>query len=1133
MGRQLNQRFSDLNVGGGMFNSVRGLLLFAFYISLSSCFSGGGLTGSNVEGSTAISVLVPTITFPATNPYHSASNQLTISGMCMEDYTVQLVLSPSLLVASAVKCVNSTYQFVMTEGQDGTYAYFISQVDPKGVSSIYVPLLWVRKSSVSIPVVTTPAATPFASDSNVLSISGTCESGATISLQGDGAGSTLCQNSQFAINLSKSVDQDYNIQVVQTDLANNSASRTIVWQKHTLTVSPINLTMTVNTSQVFTLSGGSGSYTVSITDNKSGGNYNSTTRTYTTGTIAGVTDLLQVVDSLGVSKSVSVITVAAAPDHFEYPLVSAVDVSGNNQTVLVGTQLADPLQAKVVDRYGNPISNYPVFVDLLNSDGVLLDSPFQFTSLLGMVTVNLKAGFSHTRYSVRVRSVATVLPDLALSGFTQLAYGFTSFTSGHGNLGNIFKSGQNPNGVAVADFDEDGVKDMIVLNANDPSFSLLLGRVRLVNAVKTGNGLFSGQAKTIGICPSPNGIVARDFNGDGHTDIMISCGNSLTRALQIYLGNGDATFNPAINIAIDTAIENIPNAIALADFDNDGKLDVAISLAGSGRVSVRLGDGTGHFGLPTSIVVGNSPNGIAVGDFNHDGKPDIAVANSADSSVQILRNTSTTGNLNFDNSFILGGANFPVAVAAVDLNGDSFDDLIILNSGDGSVSVQLNDQSGSFYEVSQLVANPGALGLYVGHLNGDGLVDVVVSNTVDSTVSVFFGTGPGLFTLRQTLNSLLGPVAITSADVSGDGNVELFVTGGLENAVQVFAGHGAGALKSFGLDFDLANSPTMTAAADLNGDGKVDMAVLSTAGRSVDLYTSDGNSNFTFLSSLFTNDLSSSIILAPLRSRQVLDVVVTNQSKAMIRIFLNDGAGAFAAPIDVAVGTGPTSVVSGDFNSDGFTDLAVTNSSSNKVSVLLGHGDGTFDAKVDYAVGGAPSAIDRGDVNGDGVSDLIVANMGTNTLSVLMGNGDGTFRAQVDFPTGVAPVAIKVLDINRDGFLDALTTNNGDSTVSVLFGNGDGSFRAHTQYTAGTAPYGLTCGDLNGDGRMEAIVANGSNNAYTILNGTGLGQFNNSTSVDTGGTTGHVLLQDVNGDGELDLISIDSFHNVFRIWTGH
>lgn len=93
-----------------------------------------------------------------------------------------------------------------------------------------------------------------------------------------------------------------------------------------------------------------------------------------------------------------------------------------------------------------------------------------------------------------------------------------------------------------------------------------------------------------------------------------------------------ATFNPVKNFDV----ENSPFAIAIEDFNGDGNIDLVAANAGSGSVSVLLGDDNGSFSPAKNIEVGNKPVSVTVGDFNGDGISDLATANELSDNVSVL-----------------------------------------------------------------------------------------------------------------------------------------------------------------------------------------------------------------------------------------------------------------------------------------------------------------------------------------------------------------------------------------------------------------------------------------------------------------------------------------------------------------
>src|SRR5579859_1328137 len=126
-------------------------------------------------------------------------------------------------------------------------------------------------------------------------------------------------------------------------------------------------------------------------------------------------------------------------------------------------------------------------------------------------------------------------------------------------------------------------------------------------------------------------MATADFNADGRPDVAAI--NASTHTLYIYRGNGDGTFLPPSSLSLGTLT---PSAAVATDVNGDGKADLVLTESSANRVDVLLGDGTGRFAPAVTYGVGNSPAASVVADFNHDGLPDIITANTASASFTVL-----------------------------------------------------------------------------------------------------------------------------------------------------------------------------------------------------------------------------------------------------------------------------------------------------------------------------------------------------------------------------------------------------------------------------------------------------------------------------------------------------------------
>ena len=267
--------------------------------------------------------------------------------------------------------------------------------------------------------------------------------------------------------------------------------------------------------------------------------------------------------------------------------------------------------------------------------------------------------------------------------FTGINNGSGKNSTGKFNLYSTTTVGDHPCSAAVGDFNGDGLPDIAVVNCYGDDVMILLNK-----SSEPGN--FS-VANDYGLNFSPAAIAAGDFNGDGILDLAVVGVGEAGGVATVLLGNGDGSFTVP-----ETYTPNgdySPTAVAVGDFNGDGKLDLAVTDDYSYTMDVFLGNGDGTFGTTPWT---SSPNtdayytSVAVGDFNGDGIQDLAVADSNDDVVDVFLG-------NGDGTFATPTAAVPAGsepswVAVGDFNGDGKPDLVVADNG-GGVSVLLNTTS--------------------------------------------------------------------------------------------------------------------------------------------------------------------------------------------------------------------------------------------------------------------------------------------------------------------------------------------------------------------------------------------------------------------------------------------------------
>jgi FG-GAP-like repeat/Putative Ig domain len=347
------------------------------------------------------------------------------------------------------------------------------------------------------------------------------------------------------------------------------------------------------------------------------------------------------------------------------------------------------------------------------------------------------------------------------------------------------------NYVAVGDFRGQGKPDLAVAINGNAVYILLAN----------GDGTFTqASGSPVAIPPPPWGtavnaqmvfVTVGDFNNSGKLGLAL--GNAGELNVPILLGNGDGTFTIPTSFVFSGG--GYPNSLAVGDFLGNGNLDLAVgALLGGLPIDIVLGCGDGAFNQGPISANGNVAGSYmpAVGDFNGDGKLDIAATGGGFTHPEnvvtiLLGNGDGTFSLAQDSTFATGSN--PWAIVAADFNGDGKLDLAMVNYDGDSVTILLGNGDGTFTAAPgspiSVGLNPSALA--VGDFNSDGKADLVVANQTDSSLTILLGNGDGTFTPAASSPFALGsvPFSIAAGDFNSSGRLGLAVTSGDEVIVLV------------------------------------------------------------------------------------------------------------------------------------------------------------------------------------------------------------------------------------------------------------------------------------------------------------------------------------------------------------
>lgn len=286
-----------------------------------------------------------------------------------------------------------------------------------------------------------------------------------------------------------------------------------------------------------------------------------------------------------------------------------------------------------------------------------------------------------------------------------------------------YSTGLNPAALEIADVNGDTRPDLIIADYDDDTVSVLLQSATVPGTFLAAVPYATGSG--------PSAVAVADLNGDGRPDIAVT--NRLDSTFSVL--NQDAVTAGIFLEAEHYTTGNTPTSIAAGLLNSDNRVDLVVASSGSGRVSIHFQFGEpndpGYFRPKLDYNAGSTPTSLALADFNGDGRLDIAVTNPGSNEISLLLQNAaplTQGTFALRKAFSVGTN--PAFATTVDMNGDTWPDLLVANRGSDSVTLLLADRGnpGSFLTGINIPTGDGPVGLAAGNLTTDTLPDLVTAD---------------------------------------------------------------------------------------------------------------------------------------------------------------------------------------------------------------------------------------------------------------------------------------------------------------------------------------------------------------------------------------------------------------------
>lgn len=579
----------------------------------------------------------------------------------------------------------------------------------------------------------------------------------------------------------------------------------------------------------------------------------------------------------------------------------------------------------------------------------------------------------------------------------------------YGPAGRIFL-GAFPQALAVADLDQDGLDDVLVVDTKE------------LFILRSTPGGFLESRERLSAGDRPVAVTVARLDGDDYPDVIVVAQN--TGALFLFRGEPDGSLAPPEELPMGLA----PQAIAISDLDGDGRPDFAVSdflsrnHDGGGEVWVALADGTGSFQPAVPHQAERNPIDVVAGDLTGDGIPDLITSNLASADISVLVGLGD-GTFEPERKAFAGGA--PVRVTLADFDHDGLLDIAVAAAGTLGIPILPGNGTGDL-EMNQalpLPARPTAV--HAGDFNGDGHMDIAAASSeffvgLNHSLFLFDGRGDGSFIEPVRFDVGRGPGRAVVGRLNDDDLDDIALVNHESDDVSILAGHPT---QGFSAEVRVAvgRSPIQIVAGDLDGDGTPELIVANNGSRDLSVLRRRGDDFLAGVTTVAVGERPTTMAVIPHVRDRGVDLAVgfeLPRPGGELRLFTAGGGGGLVEIGFMNLVDRPNGMASAFLGRDVLADLVVAfflpqfEVYQNVRRGFPGR-RGARDVTLSFV-----SEVTFADVDGDGFQDLLVLHGGLQTISVFRGSGSRHLGPEERYLLSRGSRAMAVADFDEDGDLD-------------------------------------------------------------------------------------------------------------------